>query len=153
MPKERCGVLPSKSRLCGDGQEPLHFNPTIRLDQFQEVVVIFGRTGEYVLSRPGRGQPVQNRSPVLVRVTVGDPVRQASTPFPRLGTGRSPVVRVEAQFGDALDFFFRIRHKADCSLFYAAGPRGSRARRRLTLGGPGLRTHCLGGSQARTTSS
>lgn len=81
------------------------------MDQFQEVVAIVGRPGEYVLSRPGRSQSVENGPPVLVRVAVGDRIRHAPTAFPRLGAGRSPVVRVATQLGDALDLFFCMRHE------------------------------------------
>ena len=78
--------------------------------------MIGGRAGEYVLGRSRWGEAVQYGSPVLVRVAVGDRICHTPAALPRLGAGRSPVVRVATQFGDALDFFFRIGHERDCSL-------------------------------------
>ena len=51
-----------------------------------------------------------------------------------LGSGGSTVTRVAAQFGNVLNFFFRMRHEGDRTFLCAAGPWGSCAIR-LTLGG------------------
>ena len=92
-----------------------NFHPAVGINLFQETPTVFGWTGRNILGCPGRGQCVQESSPVFVRVCVGYGVGHPPSSLPRLWSGGLPIVRVAGQLGDASVFFFGEPHDEERS--------------------------------------
>ena len=126
--------------LTNGNQMGFHRCSLVGIQEAEEVVAVPRRAANYLTGRSLRVENIQEVSPVVVCIGIGDCVSYSPGLLSVLGSGRNPIARVAPQFADGLNFLQRPPHKtqsmapflsaAPCRMVFWATPNARSATRR-----------------------